>query len=365
MKAAILVLPVLALLFVTPTVAAERTAVPPIEDVDLLALDLEIARFLVKHVSPKLEPEARVRAVTDALFSKKGLGITYEDSGTKTAVETFESGSGNCLSFTVLFVAMARHLGLNAYFQEVAEVMSWDRRGDIILRNHHMLVEVEVENAHIGVDFLPGSQKRYRKVRRVDDARVLAHYYNNLGVENLAAGGVELSLAYFEKALEADPSFAHAWTNQGVAYRHLGDFDRAEASHKRAIELDARVSSAVANLASLYLATGRQTEAEPLLREVEADLLRNPFYHFRLGSVAARGGDANAAIRHFRAAIRRSPKEAEFHASLAEVLMQEGEASKAAESLRRALGLAEGDAQEQQRLREALATLEDRNQTPW
>lgn len=345
------------LLLALPAAAAEKKAVPPVPDVDLLALNLEMARFLVRHVEANLDPEARVDELMNAVFAKKkGLGITYEDTGTKTAIETFKSRSGNCLSFTILFVALARHLGLNAYFREVEEVMSWNRRGDVVLRNHHMFVEVEIENGHMDVDFLPGAEKRYHRVRRVDERRVLAHYYNNLGVEKLAAGHPELALPYFEKAVAVDPSFAYGWTNWGVAWRHLGEFERAEKSHLRALEIEPGEPTAVTNLASLYLATGRREEAEPLLAQVDDYLRHNPFHQFRLGSKALHEGDAEAAIRHFKVAIRRLPEEAEFHEALARALAATGDLVKARESFERALELTEGEAQKK-RLREELRTL--------
>lgn len=357
MKAVILILLVL---LSAPAAAAEKRPELPATDVDLLALDLSMARFLVKYVRANLDPEARAQALIDAILDKNKLGITYDDVGTKTAAQTFRSRSGNCLSFTVLFVAMARHLGLSAYFQEVGEVMSWDRRGDIILRNHHMLAEVEVENGHMEVDFLPGGEKRYRRLRRVSEERVVAHYYNNLGVENLAKGDAETSLAYFEKAVAADASFAHAWTNLGVAHRHLGDFERAEESHLKALEVDPDEATAMTNLASLYLAAGRRDEAEPLLEKVESHLNRNPFHHFTQGTNAAKSGDPAAAVRHFREAIRRHPQEApEFHAALGEALAEAGEVDKARQSLEKALRLAE-DGNLRRRVRNRLAALDDR-----
>lgn len=344
---------ILALLLALPAAAADKA---PAADVDILRLDVDMARFLVKHVKAKLDPETRLLALTDAVFSRKGLGIDYEDTGTRTAIETFRSRSGNCLSFTILFVAMARHLGLAAYFVEVDEVMSWDRRGDFVVRNHHMYVEVEVENGRMEVDFLPGKEKRYHGAHRVDDRRVLAHYYSNLGVEKLASGHPKPALESFERAIAADPEFAYAWTNLGVAARTLGDFVRAEQSHLKALEIDPGEPAAATNLASLYMATGRQAEAEPLLRKVDADLRRNPYHHFRLGAKALHDGDPAAAIRHYREAIRRRPEESEFHAALAAAYRHVGEIEKARASFEKALALARDDEQKE-RLRRDLAAL--------
>ncbi len=342
------------LLTATPAVAAPRHP-EPVADVDVLELDLEMARFLVRHVHTSRDPQDRLRELMEAIFDRrKGLGITYEDTGTKTAVETFRSKSGNCLSFTILFVAMARHIGLDAYFQEVSEVMSWDRRGDVVLRNQHMFVEVEVENAHVQVDFLPGGEKRYRSVRRISEERALAHYYNNLGADILAAGDAELALAYFEKSLAADETFGHAWTNQGVAHRRLGHFEQAEASHQRALAIDRGNPTAATNLASLYLSAGLAEQAEPLLAQADDYLRRNPFHRFQLGMRSLHEGDLPTAIGHFREAIRRSPEEPEFHTALSDAYARSGDPEKARQSLERALNLSE-DEDDRKRLQRQLA----------
>lgn len=348
---------VLLLLLAVPATAARRPAQPVVEDVDILELSPQMARFLVRHVSPKQDPEARVYNLMDAILGHKKLGVIYEGTGTGTAIETFEKRRGNCLSFTILFVAMARHLGLDAYFQEVSEVISWDRRGEMVVRNQHMIVEVEVKNGRQVVDFLPGAEKRYRSVRRITDERALAHFYNNLGVDILAEGDAALALAYFDRALAADQTFTYAWTNRGVAHRRLGDFEAAESGHLKALEIDKNEPAAMANLASLYLGAGLEEQAQPLLRQVENHLRRNPYHHFRQGASAARAGDLSAAIAHFKEAIRRMPEEPEFHAALADVLARSGDAKKARESLGKALELTE-DEEERQRLRREFAAIE-------
>ncbi len=328
-------------------------------DVDILALNPEMARFLVRRVSSRQAPKAQVLALIDAVFGKKGLDITYESTATRTAIETFEAKNGNCLSFTILFVAMARHLGLDAYFEEVDQVISWDRRGEVVVRNLHMVVEVEYENGHHLVDFLPEAEKRYRSVKRISDTRALAHYHNNLGVDALASGDVERALAAFSRALEVDKRFGYAWTNLGVAQRRAGDLEAAEHSHQRALELDRNEPAALTNLASLYLAQGFTDRAAPLKRQVDAHLDRNPFHHYRQGLASARSGDLGEAIRRFRDAARRMPEESEFHAALGEALARSGDPEKARKSLEKALDLAE-DADEKERLRGELAALQAR-----
>ena len=239
-----------------------------------------------------------------------------------------------------MFVAMARHLGLNAYFREVDEVTSWDQRGNVVVTGRHMYAEVEADNGLTQVDFLPGTGKVYRSTRRIRTPRVYAHFYSNLGVERLTAGRPLEAVALFERALDNDARFSQALVNLGVAYRRLGDAARAEESFLRALEVDPGEMAAATNLAALYLGRGRQAEAEPWLERVGGYLRRNPFHHFRLGLRAARREDPEAAIGHIREAIRRRSGEALFHLELARVQERIGRHEEARASLRRALALA-------------------------
>ncbi len=141
------------LLFVTLPSARVIGAARPAESappgVDIMALSPEIERFIEQRVKRGLPRSARVQELMDALFGKHGLDIAYGNLRTKTAVETFESRSGNCLSFTILFVALARHVGLEAHFQEVSEILSWDRRGDVASEKWQLSTTVMIVTASV------------------------------------------------------------------------------------------------------------------------------------------------------------------------------------------------------------------------
>jgi Tfp pilus assembly protein PilF len=307
------------------------------DEASALRLTEEMELFLKKRIRVRLDERETVQLLMDAILGPRGLALEYADNRTKSAAETFESRSGNCLSFTLLFVAMARQLGLNAHFNEVMEVMGWDRRGSVVWNSRHMIAEVSTPPGYVLVDFLPEAEKRYRDVRRISDERTLAHYYNNLGAEALAGGGVETALDYFGKALEQDPSFTPAWVNRGAAYRRRGDDALSEASYRKALEIDPSDVTAASNLVGLLHSTGRGVEAQAYAETVRRFRWRNPFYHFSRGLVAARADDLAAAKVHFKRAVRRRRSDPAFHAELAEVLIGLGEPRRACRSLRKAI----------------------------
>ncbi len=335
-----------------PAAAAEQPSEP-----EILAMSPEMGRFLARRVKPGQGRQPRLQALLDAIFGRRGLDIDYSNQRTRTAAQTFEERSGNCLSFTLMFVSMARYLGLNAYFREVDEVTSWDQRGDVVVTERHMFAEVEIDNGLVTVDFLPGASKLYRSTKRVDRQRVHAHFYSNLGVELLTSGRPAAAVPLFERALANDPGFGQAVVNLGVAWRRLGHAERAEEYFVLALAQEPGNMSAASNLASLYLAQGRRAEAEPLEARVAGYLRRNPFHHFRLGLNAGRRGDPAGAIDHLREAIRRRPREARFHLELGRLLAETGQGPEARASLERALRLA-ADAEERRRARVLLTELD-------
>ncbi|MEO1368209.1 MAG: tetratricopeptide repeat protein, partial [Acidobacteriota bacterium] len=246
---------------------------------DILQITPEMEAFLAERIGPGQIRATRLRNLTDAIFSEDGLGVTYGNKRTKTAGETFLEASGNCLSFTMMFVTLARHLGLDAYFVEVDEVTSWSNAADVEINTRDMFAEVGIDNGFVPVDFLPGLDKRYRRKKRIGDTRVAAHYFNNLGVEALTADDVDRARRLLHRALELDRKFLPALVNLGVAEKRAGRVDAAEDAFGRALDIERSNPQAARNLAGLYTSTGRGDEARPLLERVERYLDRNPFHH--------------------------------------------------------------------------------------
>ena len=79
-----------------------------------LGVSDEMRLFLKQNVDETATDYQRAQQLVEAIFRKDKLGFTYDRSRSKTAVETFRDASGNCLSFTNLFIALARGIGLDA-----------------------------------------------------------------------------------------------------------------------------------------------------------------------------------------------------------------------------------------------------------
>jgi Flp pilus assembly protein TadD len=252
------------------------------------------------------------------------------DETTRTAAETFRARRGNCLSFSSMFVAMARRVGLDARYQEVDVPPDWSFKDDAFVLNRHVNVLVDLgrgarpghlaaslarsaaaEGEHV-VDFNMEDFRTAYDRRQISDARALAHYYNNVAVERMQAGDAGPALSYFRRATLHDPLFSPAWTNLGILYLRKGHPSHAEAAYLQALKAEGGDLVAMSNLANLYERRGDRERAATYRSRVSRHRERNPYYRLQLAREAFLAQDYDLAIRHLDYAVRRKPDEDRF-----------------------------------------------------
>ena len=327
------ILPAVFFLTLSLSLEAPQTGVP---EEDPLAISEEMKDFLSERI-PARAPRGKhlLLDLVSLVFSEGDLGFAYV-SQTKTAAETFRDRSGNCLSFTNMFIAMARHLGFDARLREVEIAPTWSKRGRLITFNRHVNVAISLGGSPYVVDLFPRVDRIEIGGRIVSDERGLAHFYNNKGADNLAAGNLELALAYFEKALEVDPKATFVWANFGVAQGLVGKPEEAEKAYLQALDLDQKNMIAMGNLAKLYKRTGKQAQAARYDDKVDNFQKKNPYYHYSLGEEAYEARQFEEAVRHYETALKRKSKEHNFHFALAKTHTQLGNTEEAIDHLRKA-----------------------------
>ena len=302
---------------------------PQPREVDIFALTDAMRAYLDEHVTtihgevPRLEKLARV------VFDENFLSLTYKNDFTRTASEAFESQTANCLSFTAMFVAMARYVGLNAKFQEVNLSRSWERKGSVAVLLRHLNARLRIKGHDFVMDFNPDLQNRARFASPISDARATAHYYNNRGAETYGEGLYEEAAGWFDMATRADPSMSYAWSGLGMAHHRLGNDELAEDLLKTAIEKDRRDLVAVNNLAVYYTHLGRTDDAKRLERRLEYHRRRNPFWHYAQAEDAMTREDWKTALQHLKTAVRLRDKQHEFYWALSRVYYAMGHEGRA------------------------------------
>ena len=310
-----------------------------ISPTDTLAVNDDMRAFLARHIPSNASDHQKVELILAAILDE-GLHLDYNNFKTFTAREAFEVREGNCLSFTNLFIALAREAGLKANFQEVEVPANWTARGDTYMYNLHINALVNLPGKEQVIDFdMAAYNERYNRML-IPDESALAQYHNNMGVHWLNEGKVETAFRHMQVALELRPDTGYFWTNLGTLYQHAGHDSEAEAAYLTAIEMS-NEPTAMSNLSRLYTRIDQPELANYYRARVEVFRSRNPYYLFNMAEEAYVQSDYSRAKNLLLKAIRYRNDEVEFYRLLGLSYLQLGDKSAAQRQFMEAAELAE------------------------
>jgi tetratricopeptide (TPR) repeat protein len=291
-----------------------------LETVNILALSNDLKNFVDQHVDRSWPTSKRLVALRDILFSEEHFDLQYESGKTKTAIETYQSRTGNCLSMTNLYIAMARYSGLNANYHVVDAVPQWHHSVDTLILTRHINSTGKLKNGdNYVLDFLPNVRTNRDTAETVSDRYALAIYYNNLGAEAIITKEHDLAMQYLNTALKLEPKMSDIWNNMGINQRRLFRLDLAEASFKQAIKLNYFSSPAMSNLSNLFYHNAQNTEAKALEKRVARYRKRNPYYRYANARIAFDKQNYHTAQYEVEEAIRLKDDEIVFFELLSRI----------------------------------------------
>lgn len=327
------------LAFATPAPAADPPSatdatMPRPEEV--LALPQALRDDLLRQVGNDGSEARRLERLVGFLFAADGLGMGYAQDATSTVAEAYRTRQANCLTFTLLTVALARELGLDAYGQEIDQALSWHQEGDTVYRSNHVNAGVRIGRRRLTVDVASSEVIARQVPRPVADAHLLAMYYNNRAVELSAQGLREPAAAYMATSLRLSPAYPANRSNAGVLALRRGDAAAAARDYLAALDMDQDFVPALMNLVSLHELHGDQPRAAAYRDRLERLQRRDPFHHFLAAVEHERRGEYALAAERYRRAIRLHGDEHRFHFALARVYLHLGDARRAGRALRRA-----------------------------
>lgn len=297
----------------------------------------EMRQWVHEEVPATGSPRSQLVTLLDRLLADDGLAVRYESGFTPTAAESFHMHTANCLSFTHLYVGLAREMGLDAYYLDVTHAERFEKDRDLIVLSGHVTAGYGVPTDPLVLEYNVGPDADYRYLRKIGDLRAVAMYYSNRGAEQLRAGDLASSIEWLRTAVTLDPELAEAWVNYGVALRRTGDQEAAEEAYRKALEVDPQTLSAYQNLATLMRLEGRGAEADDLNRVAERLGDRNPFNYLNLGDLNLRRGEVEEAERFYRKALSLYGDLAEPYAAMGILAYHLDRPEEARKWLRRAL----------------------------
>jgi tetratricopeptide (TPR) repeat protein len=311
---------------------AEALTLPSAADV--FQLDPAMHEFVARFGGIG-DSRQRLLKIVEGLEELGMFSLDYAEV-TRTASATFHERQGNCLSFTMLFIGLARAAGLTATYQSVEVPPTWSYDGQVVIASHvNAVVRTGVGHETV-VDFNIRAAQEDQRSRRVSDSYALGLFYTNLGAEALLRTEYAASLAYLREAVRVHPGIAGIWVNLGVLYARHGHYEHAEAAYLRALAVDRYEHSALANLVLVYEALGNSELTEQYRDRVQGYRERNPYYHYAVATRAYEQREFDTALTSVRRALRLKSDEHEFYTLRGQTLSALGRARDAQQSFERA-----------------------------
>ena len=333
------------LLLGEPGEGAAVSPSPPLVEpaASVTALPAELRRrFHDEVLSSPATGRQRLEQVLHFMLDADALAITYDQGATYSITQTYAQRRANCLSFTMLFLALAREAGIEARPQEIEDTLSWHQAQGTIFRNNHINAGVRIDGHSFTIDTSGDTLIAGDRPVAMSERRLLAHYYNNLAMDQLARGNVPAGQKLMDAALAQDESYAPIWSNAGVLLLRQGNVAAAEHAYQRALKLDPEEDGALFNMISLSRRLGDARREAEFRRRLDRVQQKDPLHHFMQAMDYERNGDYKQAIRHYRSAIRLHTGEHRFYSALARAYLKAGDARGAGRALKRAQALTDG-----------------------
>ena len=184
----------------------------------LLRVTPEMQLELDTVIHPEWSQLRKFRALRRFLFAESEKNVQYRPDATLTAAETWAREEGNCLAISNLFIASARHLGIDARYQTVWVRPTWENEGVTMIRYEHIVAigRLSTGDEYI-VDFLPEFSESERGKDEITDLQALALYHNNLGAEAVVKNELEDAERELLVAAALWPGNSDTWNNLGPA----------------------------------------------------------------------------------------------------------------------------------------------------
>ena len=347
-----------------------------------LLADERMRDFVVSDVAEVKSRRFRVHALMNKL-AEHGYYQDYYDAGlTIDASQAFTRKKGNCLSYTHMFISLAREAGLDARYElvkapplysvvdgilehqvHIRSRIMWSKefsRSDINrvwptqgIARTLAVPRVNLER-YISVDFNERNIRAFEGRVVSDDFAISLHLANN-AVEYWKRRDESKAFSHMVKAIRLSPRYADHWVNLATFYTRRGLLDEALLINRYALSLDPHHVIALAGVVQ-HAARGEMSRAKSRLQRLRNN---NAHYQFALAQRARANQDLSGALSFVNRSVALEKRNHEFLAFKADVLVALQRYSLASETLNRALLHVE-DEQVRQEYRHKLNEVEEK-----
>lgn len=294
-------------------------------NVDVFAITPEMEAFAKGVVRRGDSYFEKVNALHVALLTSVdagGYGIAYSAYVTEPPIITFQQRRANCLSFTLLYVALARSVGLNANVNEVEIPPTWDMRNKkdmVFLRHVNVKVPLMGEATNIlrrddvVIDL---EMRRYRanyRQHEISDTLATAQFYSNRAMEYLDAGNFTDAFLSLRKSISLNDRQSYVWSNLGALFGRQKLLREAELIYLHALALNPDDLTVMNNLSYHYNQIGKKDLALKYGRLAQEYRESNPYYKYNLALSAFEQNEYQQSLQLIQRAMEREKNDVRFY----------------------------------------------------
>ena len=190
---------------------------------DPLELDAASVTEIEQAVGHSGTQENRLRFLHRYLNDAGYVNFEYLPRRSLTARQALRERRGDCIAYTHLFLALARHVGIDAYFVHVKQVKNFYERDGWSFVSSHVAVGAGHGPTAIVFDFSHELSDWWLSVYdTIDDSAALALFYNNVAVEQMIDGRRGEAERLFRFLLARAPTVPELYNNLGVLLNREG-----------------------------------------------------------------------------------------------------------------------------------------------
>jgi tetratricopeptide (TPR) repeat protein len=302
-------------------------------------IDDEIAKAADMEIGRWGSPYDRLHRILSFMNSRGLMGFQYAQDVTVTAKEAYHARRGNCMSYTNLFLGIARHLDVPVFLIHINEATSFYEKQGTFVVSSHMAIGYDTGLRITLVD-LGGESDRLRVYERASDLVGLCLFYNNVAVEKMLSGdiaGAEKLLIYLTHLF---PPLKETQNNLGVLKIREGRYDEALSIYSALAKSSPDYRPAFTNGLVAARGAGKKEVAEMFSRGATSLAEKDPFYLFNQGVASYQGGLFDVAESFFHRAAFQQPNNPLLRAWLAKTYLQTGRTQEGLQEFKKAQDLA-------------------------
>jgi tetratricopeptide (TPR) repeat protein len=311
---------------------------------DPLALDPEIVAEAERMVNPAGSGHEKLRLLVRYLNDSGRMNFQYTPHRSLTAREAFHERRGDCMAYTNLFVALARKLGVPAYFVHVSQVRNYYERAGWFFVSSHVAVGHSYGPNALVYDFNKElSDWQLAIYESIDDDAALALHYNNVAVDAMMAGRRAEAERLFTFLLAQRPDVPELYNNLGVLYNRAGRHDDALAVLRRGMARFPQYAPLYTNGLLAARGAGKHDLANEFERRGQELESTDPYFLFARAVTLYQKSHYEQAARQFERASSKKPDSPVILAWLSRAYLSAGRRAEGLEAFFKARKLAPGE----------------------